>query len=64
MEGVTVAGKSQRNKAYEEQRFPPTENTRRHLKTGREITRVVYNELRQKDRYKVLRYLGCILSGP
>ena len=40
MEGVTVAGKSQRNKAYEEQRFPPTENTRRHLKTGREITRV------------------------
>jgi len=34
LRGVTVAGKSPRSKAYEEERFPPTGNlnTRRHFK--------------------------------
>ena len=62
-----MAGKSPRSKAYEEQRFPPTGNlnTRRHLKIKKKDVYFKYiSVLREKYRYKVLRYLGCILSDP
>ena len=52
-----MAGKSLRSKAYEEQRFPPTGN----LNT---MYFKYISVLTEKYRYKVLRYLGCILSDP
>ena len=40
-------------------------NTRRHLKIKKKDVYFKYiSVLREKYRYKVLRYLGCILSDP
>ena len=60
-----MVGKSPRSRAYEEWRFCPTGNlnTRRHLKIEKKDVYFKYiSVLREKYRYKVLRYLGCILS--
>ena len=62
-----MAGKSPRSRAYEGQRFSPTGNlnTRRHLKIKKKDVYFKYiSVLREKYRYKVLRYLVCILSDP
>ena len=40
-------------------------NTRRHLKIKKKDVYFKYiSVLREKYRYEVLRYLGCILSDP
>ena len=40
-------------------------NTKRHLKIKKKDVSFNYKSvLREKYRYKVLRYLGCILSDP
>ena len=62
-----MAGKSPRSRAHEEQRFLLTGNlnTRQHLKIKKKDEYFKYvSVLREKYRYKVLRYLGCILSDP
>ena len=62
-----MAGKSPRTLAYEEKRSLPTGNvnTRGHLKIKKKDVYFRYISVcREKYRYKVLRYLGCILSDP
>ena len=60
-----MAAKSNRRQAYEEKRFPPPAiQLLAAFKNKRKKDVYKYiSSFREKYRYVVIRYLGCILSG-